>query len=162
MNSTQSSELRSLVEKLREYDDPRHASREWKSALNLLRKCDLDQNRVANVVAGRNMKGLEELIEQLANDVKPRPLDSGTELPNEFTEEDLSSAMKAFRKRLKFTRLDDESQINNRNPLSRGQESRIDCIYPPFEWPKEVWQCLAKRGKLSYVGNGFYELGPQS
>ena len=151
-------ELEGLVALLRAMEDPRRANTEWKAVLNLLRKTELDQNHVANVVAGRNMKGLEELVAQLAGG-EPESKPDDLKLPDGFTEDDLSAAMKAFRKRLKFTRLDDESKINSRNPLSKGQGSKIDCIYPPFEWPKEVWETLARRGKLRYVGKGFYELG---
>ena len=78
------------------------------------------------------------------------------------TEDDMKKALKAFRKRLKLTRLDDESQINSRNPLSKGESSQIRSIQPPFEWPREVWDALAKRGKLRYTGKGFYELADES
>ena len=152
-------ELIALVQELRAFDDPRRASTQWKAALNLLRKTDLDPNHVANVVAGRNLKALEEMVAQLATGSPPPATDDALRKPPPgFTEDDLAAAMKAFRKRLKLTRLDDESKINSRNPLSKGQPSKIDEIMPTFDWPREVWETLVKRGKLRATGRGFYQL----
>lgn len=155
-------QLDELVEELRGLEDPRRASAPWKAALNLLRKTALNQNRVANVIAKRNVDELTELVEQL------RPQGEGSAvteqaapLPPGIDEQTLASAMKAFRKRLKLTRLDDESQINSRNPLSKGAGSQIRSIQPPNDWPREVWDALAQRGKLRYTGRGFYELAEE-
>jgi hypothetical protein len=74
------------------------------------------------------------------------------------TPEQLKSALKAFRKRLKLTRLDDESRLNSRNPMSAGKKSEIAAILPPREFPPAVWQELARQGKLKDTGGGFYQL----
>ena len=80
------------------------------------------------------------------------------ELPPPLDKATLKSALKAFRKRMKLTRLDDESQINSRNPLTGGQRSAIGMIIPPNEYPQKVWEELARQGKLRHSGKGFYEL----
>lgn len=67
------------------------------------------------------------------------------------------SALKAFRKRLKATRLDDESGIGGRQ-LTSGRSSGIVGIRPPNQFPPAVWEELVKQGKLRSVGNGLYEL----
>lgn len=72
--------------------------------------------------------------------------------------EQLKSAMKAFRKRLKLTKLDDESRLNSRNPMSSGKKSEISAIMPPREFPREVWEELVRQGKLKSAGGSFYEL----
>jgi hypothetical protein len=69
----------------------------------------------------------------------------------------LKRAMKAFRKRLKLTRLNEESKLG-RSPLTGGKHSDVVAIMPPHQYPHEVWQELAKRGKLKDAGRGFYEL----
>jgi hypothetical protein len=74
------------------------------------------------------------------------------------TPEQLKSALKAFRKRLKLTRLDDESRLNSRNPMSSGKKSEISAIMPPREFPREVWEELVRQGKLKDSGGGFYQL----
>ena len=74
------------------------------------------------------------------------------------TDEDLKRAMKAFKKRLKLTRLDDESRLG-RSPLTGGQDGTMESIVPPREFPQEVWDELVKRGKLYSEGDGFYRMG---
>ena len=74
------------------------------------------------------------------------------------TDEDLKRAMKAFKKRLKLTRLDDESRLG-RSPLTGGGDSGIESIIPPREFKQEVWDELVKRGTLSKDSDGFYRIG---
>src|SRR5262245_46128628 len=74
-----------------------------------------------------------------------------------FPPELLKSAYNAFKKRLKLTRLDQESQIG-RSPMSSGQKSTIVGIVPPDQFPRAVWDELVKQGRLKRVGNGFYSL----
>ena len=71
--------------------------------------------------------------------------------------EELRRAMKAFKKRLKLSRLDDESSLG-RGPMSGGKSSGIVAIMPPNQYPKAVWDELVARGRLKYVGQGLYEL----
>jgi hypothetical protein len=73
------------------------------------------------------------------------------------TSEELKQALKAFRKRLKLTRLDAESQINA-NPLTGGKKSDIVAITPPNQFPQAVWEELVRQGKLKRAGHGMYEL----
>ncbi len=70
---------------------------------------------------------------------------------------DLKRAMKAFRKRLKLTRLNDESKLG-RNPLTSGKKTDVVAIMPPHQYPDAIWQELIRRGRLKDAGNGFYEL----
>jgi hypothetical protein len=77
------------------------------------------------------------------------------------TKEQLRAAMKAFKKRLKLTRLDEASKLT-RNPLTTGHGAQILAITPPREYPQAVWDELVKQGKLKMAERGLYELGPQS
>jgi hypothetical protein len=71
--------------------------------------------------------------------------------------EQLKAALKAFKKRLKLTRLDDQSRIGV-GPMSSGRPSGIVAITPPDQYPAAVWEELARLGKLKRVGSGMYEL----
>jgi len=71
--------------------------------------------------------------------------------------EELKKALKAFRKRLKLTRLDEESRLGY-GPMTSGRDSGIVAITPPNQFPQAVWDELVKRGQLKYVGHGMYEL----
>jgi hypothetical protein len=72
----------------------------------------------------------------------------------------LQSAMKAFKKRLKLTRLDQESRLGH-GPMSGGRRSAVVAIQPPREYPRAVWEELVRQGKLRDAGGGFYELSGQ-
>ncbi len=78
-------------------------------------------------------------------------------VPEPFTPQYLKQALKAFKKRLKLTRLDEESTIGG-GPLSGGRDSGIVAIQPPSQYPHEVWEKLVEQGKLRRAGSGMYEL----
>ncbi len=82
----------------------------------------------------------------------PEPLPPGAP-----TKDELKHALKAFKKRLKLTRLDAESKIG-RNPVTSGRESGIFAITPPGEFRQAIWDELVKQGKLKHAGRGTYEL----
>jgi hypothetical protein len=69
----------------------------------------------------------------------------------------LKSALKAFKKRLKLSRLDDESRLGY-GALSSVSSSGIVAITPPNQFPQAVWEELASQGKLRKAGYGLYEL----
>jgi hypothetical protein len=72
------------------------------------------------------------------------------------TEEELKRAYKAFKKRLKLARLDDESG------LSRGSKrSSIAGITPPSGFPSGIWEELVAQGRLKREGSGTYSLAQE-
>ena len=73
------------------------------------------------------------------------------------TKEELKAAIKAFKKRLKLTRLEEESQLTRR-PTTSGRPSDIVAITPPNQFPQEIWDELVKQGRLKKAGHGMYEL----
>jgi hypothetical protein len=89
----------------------------------------------------------------------PNNLSQSTAPPTDAvpSAEVLKAAYKAFKKRLKLTRLDDASRIG-RGPMSSGQGSSIAGITPPDQYPRRVWDELVKQGKLKDAGHGMYGL----
>ena len=77
--------------------------------------------------------------------------------PNFPSPDELRNALKAFKKRLKLSRLDDESSLGH-GPLSSGRASGIVAITPPSQYPRAVWDALVAQGKLKYAGQGMYQL----
>ena len=71
----------------------------------------------------------------------------------------LKKAVKAFRKRLKLLRLDEESRIGG--AFSKGERSGITGIEPPDSYPPDVWAELVRVGRLIEVGHGVLELPPE-
>ena len=80
-----------------------------------------------------------------------------TPTPEPPSKEELRMAMKAFRKRLKLTRLDDESRMGY-GATSSGQNSGIVAITPPNQFSSAVWQELARQGKLKRDRGGLYSI----
>jgi hypothetical protein len=80
---------------------------------------------------------------------------AGGPLPQE-----LKLALKAFKKRLKLTRLDAESKIGV-GPMSSGATWGIVAIMPPNQYPRAVWDELVRQGKLKNAGQGMYSLVEQ-
>ena len=75
--------------------------------------------------------------------------------------EELKRALKAFKKRLKLTRLDAESKLNY-GPTTSGKASGIVAITPPGQFSQGVWDALVQQGKLKPAGHGTYELIEES
>ena len=74
----------------------------------------------------------------------------------QITPEVLRNALKAFKKRLKLARLDDDSRLGH-GPFSKGAQG-LCAITPPNQYPREVWEELVRQGKLRSAGHGLYEL----
>jgi hypothetical protein len=68
----------------------------------------------------------------------------------------LKSALKAFKKRLKLTSLDEDSRLG-RGAFSAGHTG-VFAVRPPNQFPQEVWDELCRQGKLRNSGHGLYEL----
>lgn len=153
----------------------------WQSAHTQLKSTPADQMKVGRLVAQRDLKGLAALIEQLSKErvnaparaeaataptaaaptpSAPAATSSASPPPSDATgptPEVLKSALAAFKKRLKVSRLDAESKLGGRG-LTGGKASGIVAIQPPSQFPKAVWDALVAEGKMRYSGSGLYEL----
>ena len=83
---------------------------------------------------------------------------SPTPAPTPIPEDQLKAAFTAFKKRLKLTLLNDESKLGGHRPTSSGKKSDVMGIIPPNQFPREVWDALAKQGKIKNMGGGFYSM----
>lgn len=77
--------------------------------------------------------------------------------PQSISPDTLKNALHAFKKRLKLTRLEEESRLGSK-VLTGGRKSATVAIQPPREYPRAVWDELVKEGKLKTYGSGLYEL----
>ena len=82
---------------------------------------------------------------------------STTEPPDH---QQLKAALKAFKKKLKVLRLDEESGLT-RSPLTSGRAADIVAIRPPDQFPQAVWDELVRQGKLKTNKYGTYEMVPE-
>ncbi|MCE5326398.1 MAG: hypothetical protein LLG01_08260 [Planctomycetaceae bacterium] len=152
--------LDELIEAIRAFDDPRRAGDQWKQIFKLLQQTDLPKPRVTHVVGMRDVAGAAALIEQLRGtaDAGSEAAPAGGDVPDPET---CRRAIKAFKKRVSLTMLDEESKLGH-SPLTKGVDSRTShAIAPPTEFPAPVWQELVRQGRLKYIGHGLYELAKE-
>ncbi|MBN2210531.1 MAG: hypothetical protein JW709_03970 [Sedimentisphaerales bacterium] len=74
--------------------------------------------------------------------------------------ENLRRALKAFKKRLKLTRLDDESGLGH-GSVDKSRGAGIVGVRPPDSYPQAVWDKLVELDKLRRAGGGLYQLPPE-
>lgn len=72
--------------------------------------------------------------------------------------ETLNQALGAFKKRLKLTKLDQESKLGAHKPMTSGKKVENLGIQPPNQFPREVWKELARQGRIKDMGGGFYTM----
>jgi hypothetical protein len=70
--------------------------------------------------------------------------------------QELKLALKAFKKRLKVTRLENDSKLGG-SPLT-GSRGTITAVAPPNQYPPAIWEALAREGKIRSAGPGLYSL----
>jgi hypothetical protein len=87
----------------------------------------------------------------------PQSGEPGAATPGGIDPMQLKMALKAFKKRLKLSRLDDESRLGH-GAMTGGGRSGIVAIPAPTKYPQELWDELVRQGKLRYSGHGLYEL----
>ena len=74
-----------------------------------------------------------------------------------FDPEELRRDLKAFKKRLKLARLEDESRLGH-GAMTKGGRSEIVSVMPPNQYPRAIWDELVRQGKLRAGSHGFYQL----
>ncbi len=141
--------LRELATLLAATVDEAERDRLWSQADRLLEEAEAEEDAdLALPVWEREVEGLRTRLEAWDAGRAPLP---------EWDKAVLRRAFKAYKKRLKLMRLDDESTAGV-NPLSAGRESSILGIRPPEQYPAEVWAMLVAQGKLCDAGDGLLEL----
>ena len=130
---------------------------EWGKVQMSLLKAKADPSVVAKIIMNRDLEGLKALQAHLRDPSIPLGTEEPTQELPEIPSETLRDAMRAFRKRMKLTKLDHESQLG-RSPLTGGKEAEFESILPPHQYPSEVWKTLAANGELESCGGGFYKL----
>jgi len=159
--------------------DSKKAERLWERAAKALAHTDAQAETIDPILANRDVTELTRLINQLtgpkphttstpaspsiptAQAIPPATQNSIAKPPLDPTDKQvLKTALKAFRKRLKLTRLDEESKLGV-GPLTGGKRSGVVAITPPNQYPTPVWEELVKQGKLKRAGTGFYALAQE-
>jgi len=130
----------------------------WGQLHKLLLQSPVDPSVAAKIIMHKDVKELQQVVTQLqhgeeatvGNETKDDPLP-------ELSHETKKQAMRVFRKRVKFIKLDRESKLGI-GPLTTGKEAMFDSVEAPHDYPSVVWKVLAVEGQLIDDGGGFYRL----
>lgn len=130
----------------------------WGKLHKVLLRSTVDAAVAGKIIMHRDVVELAKAIEQLqsggAVTLETEPKEAPTcDIPFETKKK----AMRVFRNRVKYMKLDQESKLGV-GPLTGGKEMKFDSIAAPHDFPSEVWQALAKEGQLIDDGGGFYRL----
>jgi hypothetical protein len=72
--------------------------------------------------------------------------------------DEIKRALKAFKKRLKLMKRDDESKLGG-GAFTAGKESGIVAIQLPDGFAPEIWEALEKKGRIKRTpGRTTYEI----
>jgi len=149
--------------------DPASAGPKWGAVHKLMLKAKVPPADAARLIVSRDAKGLRALVHALrggAPAVDAAASAAAPESPASAPVPDvdpatMKSAMRAFRRRLKVTRLDHESRLGV-GPMTSGKAHEVDAILPPREFETDVWRALVASGKLRDVGRGFFALAEEA
>lgn len=148
MNALQ--KLRQTVTEIQRATGGASLNEQWALAGRLLSRMSSASGEINRICTAKDAAALDAMVASLETQASGPPTAAPT-----ISEKDLDAAMNAFKKRIKLTRLADESKLGGRQ-LSGGRKSEIDGIIPPTEYPREVWEALARNGKIKKLGEGFY------
>lgn len=152
--------------------DARKAERLWASVATALEKTGANDPQVAKVLAEKNIPALAQLVSDIVSGratpstpppppvaPSPAPASPVAAAPAgaDISADTLKAAFHAFKRRFKATKLDEESRLGY-GPMSTGAGKGKISIRPPNDYPKPVWDELAKQGRIKYTGDGFYSL----
>ncbi|MGD9691134.1 MAG: hypothetical protein AB7K52_11500 [Phycisphaerales bacterium] len=177
--------LKNILAEIEREPDRARLNDLWRSAGTTLQRTAVDKMKAARTVAMRDLGTLRMLVAEVeknpqlavqtrytpSSPARPAPAPppapaeepvaisaaTATALAEPPTEADLVAALKAFRKRLKVTQLDEQSKITSRQ-LTTGKRASVVAITAPNQFPRAVWEALVEKGKLRGSGGGLYEL----
>ncbi len=150
-----------IIEKIRDTEttlqsqtDPVRQLESWTMLERLLGRMPVDKAELARIVKDRDAIGLDVMISKLEDPGAFKPREEP--LP-EYTQTQLNEALRAFRHRLKYLRLDMESKLSQRE-VTTGKPADIGAIAPPgpSEFDPRIWKALVAKGMLAEEGRGFY------
>lgn len=124
--------------------------RAWTEARQALDATESKDAELDALVTSRDVETLRTLVCEWVSGERSLP---------EQDRNVLKRAMKAYKKRVKLARLDDESSIGG-GSMSGGRKSGIVGVRPPTQYPAEVWDELVRLGRLVRGEAGMVELPP--
>lgn len=128
----------------------------WGQLHKAFLKSTVDSSVAAKIIMHKDVEELNKVVTQLQCGSDVTIEEEVVSLP-ELKHETIIEALRVFRKRIKFMKLDHESKLGV-GPLTGGKELKFDSVMAPHDYPMEVWQSLAASGHLIDDGGGFFRI----
>lgn len=128
----------------------------WGQLHKAFLKSDVDAEIAAKIIMHRDVEELASVVAQLTSG-EAISIEEESEVAVEVDAQTKKDALRAFRKRVKFARLDHESKLGV-GPLSGGKNADFDSMIAPHDYPMHVWKALAADGDLIDDGGGFFRI----
>ena len=128
----------------------------WGQLHKAFLKSTVDASVVAKIIMHTDVEELNKVVTQLQGGSDVTIEEEVVSLP-ELEHETIVEALRVFRKRIKFMKLDHESKLGV-GPLTGGKELKFDSVMAPHDFPMEVWKALARDGHLIDDGGGFFRI----
>jgi hypothetical protein len=129
----------------------------WGELHKTFLKSDVDKQVAAKIIMHKDKVELQAVVDQLqAGTEVAIQEETSLELPT-LDHETIIEALRCFRKRVKFMKLDRESKLGV-GPLTSGKDANVDSMMAPHDYPMEVWLALANDGHLVDDGGGFFHV----
>ena len=143
----------SLAEQIKTSSD---AGPLWGQLHKAFLKSTVEPSVAAKIIMHKDVEELNKVVTQLQCGSDVTIEEEVVSLP-ELEHETIIEALRVFRKRIKFMKLDHESKLGV-GPLTGGKELKFDSVMAPHDYPMEVWQSLAASGHLIDDGGGFFRI----
>lgn len=144
----------SIAEKIQALDE---AGPLWGELHKAFLKSDVDTLVAAKIIMHKDIEELQHVILQLQSGGEIQLNQSEEVVLPTLSHEEQIEAIRVFRKRVKFMKLDRESKLGV-GPLSKGKDMNVDSMMAPHDHPMEVWLALASAGLLIDDGGGFFHI----
>ena len=128
----------------------------WGELHKAFLKSTVEPSVAAKIIMHKDVEELNKVVTQLQCGSNVTIEEEVVSLP-ELEHETIIEALRVFRKRIKFMKLDHESKLGV-GPLTGGKELKFDSVMAPHDYPMEVWQSLAASGHLIDDGGGFFRI----
>ena len=141
-----------IAEKINTSEEPGSL---WGELHKAFLKSSVDSAVAAKVIMHKDIDELQIVIGQLQSGCEVELTEKKEVVLPTLTHEEQIEALRVFRKRVKFMKLDRETKLGV-GPLTTGRKADFDSTTAPHGYPPEVWDALVTDGQLIYDGDGFY------
>ena len=143
-----------IAEKINTSEEPGSL---WGELHKAFLKSSVDSAVAAKIIMHKDIDELQIVIGQLQSGYEVEITEKKEIVLPTLTHEEQIEALRVFRKRVKFMKLDRESKLGV-GPLTSGKDANVDSMMAPHDYPMDTWLSLSASGLLIDDGGGFFHV----